>query len=127
MTGLPLLQRNDSASIRDMGDGVALWEFHSKQNSIDDALIDSGHAALALIEEGRFRALVIGNDGARFSIGYNLALALQRIEAGEFDALERSVQRLQQLALALRRAPVPVVAAAAGHGPRRRHGIAAGR
>ena len=112
--GLPLLQRNDSASIRDMGDGVALWEFHSKQNSIDDALIDSGHAALELIGEGRCRALVIGNDGPRFSIGYNLALALQRIEAGEFDALERSVQRLQQLTRALRQAPVPVVAAAQG-------------
>ncbi len=114
VAGLTLLQRNDSASIRDMGDGVALWQFHSKQNSIDDALIDSGHAALALIEEGRCRALVIGNDGPRFSIGYNLALALQRIEAGEFDALERSVQRLQQLTLALRQAPVPVVAAAQG-------------
>ena len=114
VAGLPLLQRNDSASLRDMGEGVALWEFHSKQNSIDDALIDSGHAALELVAEGRCRALVIGNDGARFSIGYNLALALQRIEAGEFDALERSVQRLQQLALALRQAPVPVVAAAAG-------------
>ena len=112
--GLPLLQRNDSAGIRDMGDGVALWQFHSKQNSIDDALIDSGQAALELITEGRCRALVIGNDGPRFSIGYNLALALQRIEAGEFDALERSVQRLQQLTLALRQAPVPIVAAAAG-------------
>ena len=97
-----------------MGDGVALWQFHSKQNSIDDALIDSGHAALELVADGRCRALVIGNDGARFSIGYNLALALQRIKAGEFDALERSVQRLQQLALRLRQAPVPVVAAAAG-------------
>ena len=97
-----------------MGDGVALWQFHSKQNSIDDALIDSGHAALDLITEGRCRALVIGNDGPRFSIGYNLALALQRIEAGEFDALERSVKGLQQLALGLRQAPVPVVAAAAG-------------
>ena len=112
--GLTLLQRNDSAGIRDMGDGVALWQFHSKQNSIDDALIDSGFAALEQITEGRCRALVIGNDGARFSIGYNLALALQRIEAGEFDVLERSVQRLQQLALGLRQAPVPVVAAAQG-------------
>ncbi len=112
--GLTVLRGNDSGSLRDMGDGVGLWEFHSKQNSIDDALIDSGFMALELVAEGRWRALVIGNDGARFSIGYNLALALQRIEAGEFDELERSVQRLQQLALELRHAPVPVVAAAAG-------------
>ena len=113
-SGLTVLRGNGSASLRDLGDGVALWEFHSVQNSIDDALIDSGHAALEEIAGGRFRALVIGNDGARFSIGYNLALALQRIEDGEFDALERSVGRLQELVRGLRRAPAPVVAAAQG-------------
>ncbi|MCE2489306.1 MAG: 3-hydroxyacyl-CoA dehydrogenase/enoyl-CoA hydratase family protein [Anaerolineae bacterium] len=112
--GLTVIAANESASLREMGDGVGLWAFHSKQNSIDDALIDSGHLALEEIAAGRFRALVIGNDGPRFSIGYNLALALQRIEDGEFDALERSVERLQQLVRGLRRAPVPVVAAAPG-------------
>ena len=124
--GLPLLQRNDSAGIRDMGDGVALWQFHSKQNSIDDALIDSGHAALELITEGRCRALIIGNDGPRFSIGYNLALALQRIEAGEFDALERSVQRLAAADPGAAPGACPGRRGGGGHGPRRRHGIAAG-
>lgn len=114
VAGLRIQQRNDSASLRDMGDGVALWAFHSKHNSIDDALLASGHDALQQVAAGRYRALVIGNDGARFSIGYNLALALARIEAGAFDEVERSLQRFQQLVRALRRAPVPVVAAAAG-------------
>lgn len=113
-SGLTVLRGNDSASLRDLGEGVALWEFHSLQNSIDDALIESGHAALEQVCNGRFRALVIGNDGARFSIGYNLALALQRIESGEFDALERSVANLQRLVRGLRLAPAPVVAAAQG-------------
>lgn len=112
--GLIVLSGNDSASLRDLGDGAALWEFHSAQNTIDDALIDSGHAALEAIAGGRFQALVIGNDGPRFSIGYNLALALQRIEDGEFDALERSVKSLQGLARGIRKAPAPVVAAAPG-------------
>ncbi|MCY3946885.1 MAG: 3-hydroxyacyl-CoA dehydrogenase/enoyl-CoA hydratase family protein [Anaerolineaceae bacterium] len=113
-TGLTVLRSNRSASLRDLGDGVALWEFHSVQNSIDDALIEGGHAALEEIAGGRYQALVIGNDGARFSIGYNLALALQRIEDGEFDALERSVKSLQELVRGLRQAPAPVVAAAQG-------------
>ncbi len=113
-TGLTVLRSNECASLRDMGEGVALWEFHSAQNSIDDALIDSGHAALEEIAGGRFQALVIGSDGARFSVGYNLALALQRIEDGEFDALERSVEALQGLVRGLRRAPAPVVSAAPG-------------
>ncbi len=112
--GFSLVTGNDSANLRDMGDGVALWEFRSKQNSIDDALIDSGLAALDQIADGRFQALVIGNDGPRFSIGYNLALALQRSEDGEFDELERSIERFQRLTRRLRQAPVPVVAAAPG-------------
>ncbi len=112
--GLTVLRSNDSASQRDLGDGVALWEFHSVQNTIDDALIDSGHAALETIAGGEFQALVIGNDGPRFSIGYNLALALQRIDDGEFEALERSVKSLQGLVRGFRQAPAPVVAAAPG-------------
>ena len=122
--GLTVLRGNGSASLRDLGDGVALWEFHSVQNSIDDALIDSGHAALEEIAGGRYRALVIGNDGARFSIGYNLALALQRIEDGEFDALELSVGRLAGAGPG----PAPCARAGrrggAGHGAGRRRRIA---
>ena len=38
--------RNDSATLWDMGDGVALLEFHSKMNSIDDRHHrDDGHGA----------------------------------------------------------------------------------
>ena len=110
----PVQLRNAGASLRDMGDGVTLWDFHSAHNSIDDDVIENGHDALEQVAAGRYRALVIGTDGARFSIGYNLALALARIEAGEFDKLARSVRRFQQLTRELRRAPVPVVAAAAG-------------
>ena len=53
-TGLTVLRSNESASLRELGDGVALWEFHSVQNSIDDALIEGGHAALEAIAGGEY-------------------------------------------------------------------------
>ena len=55
-----------------MGEGALLWEFNTKQNSITAGLIESGHRALQLLKDDRYRALVIGNDGERFSIGANL-------------------------------------------------------
>ena len=44
------MERNLSASLRDMGDGVALFEFHAKMNAIDQDIIDMSHTALARLE-----------------------------------------------------------------------------
>ncbi len=100
---------NGDGSIYDMGDGALLWEFTSKQNSITGDLIESGYKALELLGSPAYRALVIGNDGERFSVGANLdPSALMAGVAG----IERVLISLQELTTALRCAPKPVVAAA---------------
>ncbi|MBZ0299764.1 MAG: 3-hydroxyacyl-CoA dehydrogenase family protein, partial [Anaerolineae bacterium] len=96
------IARNGSASIFDLGDGVALWEFHSKQNTIDDDLIQIGHQAVEMLHHDQFDALVVGNDGERFSIGFNLFLAMMAIQSGQLDQLEAKLDTLQNLANALR-------------------------
>jgi 3-hydroxyacyl-CoA dehydrogenase len=105
------IARNDSASILDMGDRVALLEFHSKQNSIDPDMVDMGWRALDLLEHGDFDALVIGNDGERFSIGFNVFLAVMAVQSDQLDQLEQGTQRLQTLGEALRCASRPVITA----------------
>lgn len=102
---------NGSAAIIDMGDGVALLEFHSKQNSIDDDLVAMGYKAVELLEKGQFDALVVGNDGQRFSVGFNLFLAVMAVQSGEIGQLERGIRALQGLADAMRYASRPVVTA----------------
>ena len=100
---------NGDGAIHDMGDGALLWEFTTKQNSITPGLIEAGWKALELLAEDDYRALVIGNDGERFSIGANLDPAA--LAAG-VEGVEKSLVAMQDLTQALRYAPKPVVVAA---------------
>ena len=103
------LASNGHGAIYDMGDGALLWAFDTKHNSITPGLIESGWQALQLLERDDFKALVIGNDGERFSIGANLdPAALMAGPAG----IEKAMFRMQDLMQALRYAPKPVVVAA---------------
>ena len=100
---------NGDGAIHDMGDGALLWEFTSKHNSITPGLIESGWKALDLLNEAEYKALVVGNDGERFSIGANLDPSA--LMAG-LDGIEKVLISLQDLTQALRYAPKPVVVAA---------------
>ena len=103
------LSGNGHGSVYDMGDGALLWAFESKQNSITPGLIESGWQALELLAQDKFTALVIGNDGERFSIGANLDPSA--LMAG-VEGIDKAVSNLQDLTLALRCAEKPVVVAA---------------
>ena len=100
---------NGDGRVYNMGDGALLWEFNTKQNSITAGLIQSGWKALELLAGDGFKALVIGNDGERFSIGANLDPAA--LMAG-VEGIEKTLVALQDLTQALRYAPKPVVVAA---------------
>ncbi|MYA92909.1 MAG: 3-hydroxyacyl-CoA dehydrogenase/enoyl-CoA hydratase family protein [Chloroflexi bacterium] len=100
---------NGHGSLYDLGDGALLWAFQTKHNSITPGLVESGWRALELLEHDQYKALVIGNDGERFSIGANLdPSALMDGLAG----VEKALANLQELTQALRYAPKPVVVAA---------------
>ena len=100
---------NGDGTVFDMGDGVLLWEFNTKQNSITPGLIESGWKALELLDAPENRALIIGNDAERFSIGANLDPST--LMAG-LEGIEKVLIGLQDLTQALRYAPKPVVVAA---------------
>ncbi len=100
---------NGDGAVYDMGDGALLWEFNTKQNSITAGLIESGWKALEILARDEYRALVIGNDGERFSIGANLDPSA--LMAG-LEGIEKVLVSLQDLTQALRYAPKPVVVAA---------------
>lgn len=108
------LAGNVSASIWDIGDGVACLEFHSKMNTIDDHVLEMMLVASRLKDKG-IRALVIGNDAANFSAGVNLAYVVELIEAERWERLEELVRHGQMAMTALKMAPIPVVSAIAGH------------
>src|SRR6266705_743923 len=108
-----VLRDNGSASLIDLGDGIACVEFHTKMNAIDESIIEMLRYA---VEEGQkqFRALVIGNEAANFSAGANILLMLMETRQGEWRMLEGAINAFQQINQLLKYAPIPVVAAPAG-------------
>jgi 3-hydroxyacyl-CoA dehydrogenase len=108
------LDRNDSASLLDLGDGVLCLEFHSKGNSIDADIVEMGNRALAALGRDDVVGLVIGNEGRNFSVGANLGEMAHAVQNGNLEAVGESVDALQNLLMAFRFAPKPVVAAPHG-------------
>ncbi len=104
------VERNSGASLIDMGDGVALLEFHAKMNAIDQDIIDMSYRALERLDSD-FDALVIGNQGDNFSVGANIAIIGIAAVQGLWDQLDETIKSLQMAAFRLRHAPKPVVTA----------------
>ena len=107
------LARNGSASLWDIGDGVACLEFHSKMNALDTDIMALVAQAVEIVG-GEMRALVIHNEGSNFSVGMNLGLALFVVNVGAWPMIEESVKQGQAAFKALKYAPFPVVGAPAG-------------
>ncbi len=107
------IKKNAGASLVDLGDGVLCLEFHSKMNTIGEDTIQMVHAGLKRLAED-FDAMVVGNQGANFSVGANLMLVLMAIQEGEWDDVHLAVRTFQNANMALKYAPKPVVAAPFG-------------
>lgn len=110
----PPVAKNASASLWDIGDGVLCLEFTSKSNSLDEAILRQLQKAMKLIENGKFRALVIHNEGTNFSVGANLGLALFAANIAMWPAIEALIAEGQRVYKALKYAPFPVVGAPSG-------------
>ncbi|MFW5940405.1 MAG: 3-hydroxyacyl-CoA dehydrogenase NAD-binding domain-containing protein [Chloroflexota bacterium] len=102
--------RNTSASLLDMGDGVALLEFHAKMNAIDQDIVEMANEALARLDSD-FDALVIGNQGQHFCVGANIAVIGVAAAQGMWEQIDQTVREVQRVAHNLRHAPKPVVTA----------------
>jgi 3-hydroxyacyl-CoA dehydrogenase len=109
----PALLENPSASLWDIGDGVACLEFHSKMNTLD---MDSLAMVRQSLEKVKidFSALVIHNDADNFSAGANLTLLMQAIHSQDWLAVEQLIKQGQQTYQAVKYAPFPVVGAPSG-------------
>jgi len=114
-SGGNLIKKNWSASLIDLGDGVLNVEFHSilqpALNPIDGSLAMTINEGIDLLDEGKFKAMVIGHNGQNFSAGANLAGILEVCEAKDWDRIEQVVKDLQDLTQRIRFSKAPIVAA----------------
>jgi len=107
------LATNASASLWDLGDGVACLEYHTKMNSADPGILDLLCEAIEVVPRAH-RALVIYNEGENFSVGANLGLVLFAANIAAWGEIEDSVRKGQETYKALKYAPFPVVGAPSG-------------
>ena len=105
--------KNASASLWDIGDGVACLELTSKMNSIDMDILGMMEQLIPLVKQD-FKGLVIGNDADNFSVGANLALMLMAANLAAWNQISDMVRRGQNAMMGLKYAPFPVVASLTG-------------
>jgi 3-hydroxyacyl-CoA dehydrogenase len=108
------VERNGSASILDLGDGVFCLEFHSKMNALDPDIWGLTVKAVDRAEREGV-ALVIGNDAPdAFCAGANIFGLLIAINQGDMKLIDGMVVGFQSACMRTRYAAVPVVAAPFG-------------
>ena len=108
-----IVKKNSGASLVDLGDGVLCVEFHSKMNSIGDDLIAMINAGIDETSRN-FNAMVIANQGENFSVGANIMMVLLAAQEEEWDELDLAIKRFQNVNMAIKYAPKPVVVAPFG-------------
>ena len=108
-----VIKTSSGASLVDIGDGVALLEFHSKANALGEDAVRMMMHAQKIIPEG-FAGLVVGNNGDNFSAGANLAVLLLQAQDGEFDEIDLGIRQFQRFTTSMRYSPFPTVSAPFG-------------
>jgi 3-hydroxyacyl-CoA dehydrogenase len=108
------LWQNSESALLDLGEGVALFEFRSKGNTLSLKVLEGLDEVLSLVEKGEFRGLVIGNDSAHFCGGANLAEMGMMAQSGNRAGIAHLIDHFQALLQRIHYAPHPIVAAIQG-------------
>ncbi|MCZ0068805.1 3-hydroxyacyl-CoA dehydrogenase/enoyl-CoA hydratase family protein [Bacillus sonorensis] len=108
-----VIKKNSGASLIDLGDDVALLEFHSKSNAIGFDIIQMLNAALDEVD-ANYKGLVIGNQGKNFCVGANLAMMLMEAQDENYFEIDMIIRQFQQTMMRVKYSSKPVVAAPFG-------------
>ncbi|WP_040224662.1 3-hydroxyacyl-CoA dehydrogenase/enoyl-CoA hydratase family protein [Bhargavaea cecembensis] len=108
-----VIMKNSGASLIDLGDGIALLEFHSKGNSLGPDVIQMLDKSLDEVEKN-YKGLVIANQGKNFSVGANLGMILLEAQDDNIFELEFMIRMFQDTMMKIRYSRKPVVVAPHG-------------
>ncbi|AST06236.1 3-hydroxyacyl-CoA dehydrogenase [Anoxybacillus flavithermus] len=105
-----VIKKNSGASLIDLGDDVALLEFHSPNNAIGFDIVQMINYALEEVDRN-YKGLVIGNQGKNFCVGANLAMILMEAQDDNYFEIEMVVRQFQQAMMNIKYSSKPVVVA----------------
>lgn len=104
---------NAESSILDLGDGILNFEVHSKMNTLGGGVLSGLNKAIDLAEKN-YRGLVVGNQGANFSVGANLGMIFMMAAEQDWDELYFAIKYFQDSMMRVRYSDIPVVVAPHG-------------
>ena len=109
----PLWQNSESALL-DMDDGIVLFEFRSKGNTLSNQVIKGLEVVLDKLETADYLGLVIGNDSDHFCGGANLVEMGQMAQTNDWQSIAHLISNFQQLLQRMHHFHKPIVAAVSG-------------
>ncbi len=100
--------KNAESKVTDLGDGVINFSWSSKSYTLGSEVIEGLNKSLDLAEKS-YRGLVVGHQGADFSLGANLGLVFMYAIEQDYDEIDFMVRAFQNSVMRLRYSSVPVV------------------
>ena len=105
--------KNTGVVIEDLGDGILNCEFQSKMNTIGGDVLAGINKAVDLAEKD-FAGLVIGNQGANFSVGANIGMIFMMAVEQEYEELNGAIKYFQDTMMRMRYSSIPTISAPHG-------------
>ena len=105
--------KNPGVVLEDLGDGILNLEFQSKMNTIGGDVLAGLNKAVDIAEKD-FQGLVIGNQGANFSVGANIGMIFMMAVEQEYDELNMAIKYFQDTMMRMRYSAIPTVVATHG-------------
>ncbi len=102
-----IVWKNADSKIIDLGDGVLNFGWHSKSFTLGSAVIEGMNKAIDIAEKD-YKGLVIGHQGADFSLGANLGLVFMYAIEQDYDEIDFMIKAFQQSVMRIRYSGVPV-------------------
>lgn len=103
-----IVWQNAESKIIDLGDGVLNFGWHSKSYTLGSPVIEGLNKAIDLAEK-EYTGLVVGHQGADFSLGANLGLVFMYAIEQEYDEIDFMVRQFQNSVMRIRYSSIPVV------------------
>jgi 3-hydroxyacyl-CoA dehydrogenase len=100
--------KNAESKVTDLGDGVINFSWHSKSYTLGSSVIEGLNKAIDFAEKD-YNGLVIGHQGADFSLGANLGLVFMFAIEQEYDEIDFMVRQFQNSVMRIRYSSAPVV------------------
>ena len=105
--------KNSGVVVEDLGDGIVNVEFQSKMNTIGGDVLAGLNKAIDIAEKD-FDGLVVGNQGANFSVGANIGMIFMMAVEQEYDELNMAIKYFQDTMMRMRYSSIPTISAPHG-------------